>query len=153
MWGPEGPNPHPDFVCSKKYRAPSWSWASCDGVVRFDKEDSTKLLIDIIRAEITPTANNDRFGQVIDGLIQLEGHLEKVRIRSWHFDDAYEARERNLGLDRWETMYLLVMRTQPRRSSLVLELTGNAPGQYIRRGMLLMNLGKLLISTGRLKIR
>jgi hypothetical protein len=26
------------------------------------------------------------------------------------------------------------MRTQPRRSSLVLELTGNAPGQYIRRG-------------------
>jgi hypothetical protein len=52
----------------------------------------------------------------------------------WHFDDVHEIRERGSGRDRWEAMYLLVLRTRPQRSSLMLELRGNAPGQYVRRG-------------------
>lgn len=58
-----------------QYRAPSWSWASIDGRVSMsrqfgDKIKESQIIIDIIRAETTPTTQ-DGFGQVQSGFIQL----------------------------------------------------------------------------------
>lgn len=57
------------------YRVPTWSWASLDGKVIFDRSPPTRN-IKIIEATTTPAGQNP-LGQVRGGSITLEAQLNK----------------------------------------------------------------------------
>ncbi|KAI0007781.1 heterokaryon incompatibility protein-domain-containing protein [Xylariaceae sp. FL0662B] len=57
-----------------EYRAPSWSWASIDSVVRYWDKGKTKPLVDITNAYATCIGSNG-FGSIRDARIQLVGWL------------------------------------------------------------------------------
>jgi hypothetical protein len=60
---------------SKKWRAPSWSWASVDGLVQFQQHaNSFRPLCEIKRAEIE-LGTQDKRGRLVGGKIELEAHL------------------------------------------------------------------------------
>ena len=68
----------------KKYRAPSWSWASIDGVINphghspaFDNEKGS--MATILDAKIS-LLSQDPTGQVIEGVIRLRGFLYPRRL-------------------------------------------------------------------------
>ncbi|KAF2833349.1 HET-domain-containing protein [Ophiobolus disseminans] len=73
------------------YRAPTWSWASVDGVISpsTDSTDPDKLLIKVedLRIEY---ATNDTTGLITDGWLDLTGPLKPIHLiqtgtlRNWH---------------------------------------------------------------------
>ncbi len=93
LWSNDLPNQlnwmtgSPSTQCrrSSTWRAPSWSWASIDGPVfhqRPLKLDRSSALR-IIDTEIIPAAGeNDKFGQIVSGKIQLMCTLLKLRYKT-----------------------------------------------------------------------
>ncbi|GAB7350683.1 hypothetical protein MBLNU459_g1245t1 [Dothideomycetes sp. NU459] len=67
-------------VRAKEYRAPSWSWASLDGVVQLRKNifQFRDYKIDIIHVDVQ-TARNFETGPVLKGSILLKGHVGKMK--------------------------------------------------------------------------
>ncbi len=62
-----------DLQLRPDYRAPTWSWASVDGPVRFaEPRQHYKPMIKLIQAEVTPSGN-DRTGAVKHGFLLVEG--------------------------------------------------------------------------------
>ncbi|EPE29058.1 hypothetical protein GLAREA_00216 [Glarea lozoyensis ATCC 20868] len=61
---------------TKRYRAPSWSWASVIGPVSLDEawERGLKPCVLLNESGITPLADGDIFGQVSNGYLRLQGH-------------------------------------------------------------------------------
>jgi Heterokaryon incompatibility protein (HET) len=57
------------------YRAPSWSWASREGSVRFDLKRPVDSLV-ILEAVIYPLSSADPFGQVIGGHLTIRAPLK-----------------------------------------------------------------------------
>ncbi|KAJ2989381.1 hypothetical protein NUW58_g3494 [Xylaria curta] len=60
------------------YRAPTWSWASVDGAVRFpERRDEYRPMIELIDAEVTPKGG-DPTGAVASGFLLVEGSLGHI---------------------------------------------------------------------------
>ena len=96
-------------IRTKDYRAPSWSWASVDGVIEFiDRTASSTPYVRILGVDIT-LVGNDEFGQVAGGRIQLRGHLLRAEFveteavlnsyRHTSFSHPLLLRSRNLDSD------------------------------------------------------
>jgi len=60
----------------KEYRAPSWSWASVDGVIQpgHAARDEAFLLASVVDAKVS-LLSEDPTGQIVDGAIRLRGSL------------------------------------------------------------------------------
>lgn len=52
-------------------RAPSWSWASMDGLIQFGNYDSTQDLATVLLCETRPAEEGNYFGQVTSGTLVL----------------------------------------------------------------------------------
>lgn len=70
-----------------KYRAPSWSWASIDGLVLSQNfEEKLKpgsyyiVECEILECEVTLGSENMPFGQVLAGTLSLKSHLKEARL-------------------------------------------------------------------------
>ena len=74
MWTADG-DVDDSIVRPRKYRAPSWSWASLDGNIRFP--DIFKNAVAEV-ADVAVSTERDVFGPVIDGSLILKGHLFKL---------------------------------------------------------------------------
>jgi hypothetical protein len=88
----------PDFPSRvRRYRAPTWSWASIDGFVRWDTIDATSLgneldFIEILHASVEVQGHNP-FGQVAQGRITLRAAViyatrDWTKDRAWVVDTA-----------------------------------------------------------------
>lgn len=76
MWSS---NPATKFATPSAWRAPSWSWASIDSGVTFDKvtEDST-LLAKVLSCEVTHRSENAPFGEITHGMLEIDGPFKKA---------------------------------------------------------------------------
>ncbi|MCJ1424334.1 hypothetical protein MMC29_002221 [Sticta canariensis] len=76
MWSSQ---PATRFATPAVWRAPSWSWASIDHGVSFDKitEDST-LLARVISCDVTPRSEQAPFGEITHGILEIDGPLKKA---------------------------------------------------------------------------
>jgi hypothetical protein len=74
MWTADG-DTDDKVVRPRKYRAPSWSWASLDGNITFPDifKNAVAKVIDV-----AISTERDVFGPVIDGSLILKGHLFKL---------------------------------------------------------------------------
>jgi hypothetical protein len=75
-------------VRSSKYRAPSWSWASVDGVISPGGFADDGFLIDIVEASITP-ATSDLTSLVKSGYLRIRGVLKELQLQRHEFLDNY----------------------------------------------------------------
>ncbi|KAH7009204.1 heterokaryon incompatibility protein-domain-containing protein [Microdochium trichocladiopsis] len=71
---------------SNTYRAPSWSWASMDGPVRYDAwwwscARAETVAVDLLHCHIEPSGA-DHFGNVRDGFIRIRGMVTEVTLRN-----------------------------------------------------------------------
>jgi hypothetical protein len=70
-----------------KYRAPSWSWASMDGHVKYDTDEylcfakEENIVADIVSASVTPDTAGDSFGTLRDGRLTIRGMVTEARLR------------------------------------------------------------------------
>jgi hypothetical protein len=65
---------------SSSYLAPTWSWASIESPICFERTDHrSKLGVEIIHAECTP-AGADPFGHCASGFVTVSGRLVGVRL-------------------------------------------------------------------------
>ena len=69
----------------KAYRAPSWSWASTDQllktVLQWDyrgTRNQRDFLVDVLDADVVPAEGNDAFGQIASAELRLRGKLIRV---------------------------------------------------------------------------
>lgn len=76
MWSS---NPATKFATPSVWRAPSWSWASIDNGVSFDKitEDST-LLAKVLSCEVTPRSEQAPFGEISHGILEIDSPFKKA---------------------------------------------------------------------------
>ncbi|KAK3390307.1 hypothetical protein B0H63DRAFT_557299 [Podospora didyma] len=64
------------------WRAPSWSWASVDGVIDYTKKDTTNLHPDFkVLEACTTLAGPDPTGQVESGTLTVAGHTTWAEVR------------------------------------------------------------------------
>lgn len=76
------------MVPAPKYRAPSWSWAAWDGEVKFfDQADlegySVRAVSDVPDVQaITKHLGTDKFGQLEDGWLKINGHILECEPRA-----------------------------------------------------------------------
>ncbi|KAF4345167.1 tol [Fusarium beomiforme] len=61
----------------RAYRAPSWSWASVDGIVCLSLPQEKDTLVDILDAQITLKGANP-YGEVTEGRITLRAPMERL---------------------------------------------------------------------------
>ena len=82
----------PEATPAQEYRAPSWSWASVDGMVVFangDRPEGVEVLSKIERASITP-AGTSPFGGVTNAVLYLEGLVQSYPVdRDLFFADQH----------------------------------------------------------------
>ncbi|KAK0647057.1 heterokaryon incompatibility protein-domain-containing protein [Cercophora newfieldiana] len=72
-----------DTGCEKKWRAPTWSWASLDGSVQYDQDYILPRMDPVARvhsALVKNTAPDNPFGDVQWGHVLIEGWLRRVDI-------------------------------------------------------------------------
>ncbi|GAP92189.1 putative heterokaryon incompatibility protein [Rosellinia necatrix] len=62
----------------RKYRAPSWSWASIDAPVKFNALSYSNLVAHLEDYHIEP-AGSDEFGRVSDGRVELCGPIYEIK--------------------------------------------------------------------------
>lgn len=146
---------------SSKYRAPSWSWASVDGVISPGGFADDGFLIDIVEVSITP-ATSDPTSIVKSGYLRIRGVLKELQLQRHEFLDNYwwmtvnGVEIRKKGEEEWNRLgplvqldvdepelpgmkYCLPVREPSQYNTfvtgLILELTGNATGQFRRVGL------------------
>jgi Heterokaryon incompatibility protein (HET) len=68
----------------KKYRAPSWTWASTEGEIVYPEnaQNSKETCLEVISADMTYKA--DRFGQVENGKLKVRGFMARGLLRRTH---------------------------------------------------------------------
>ncbi|KAH9885322.1 heterokaryon incompatibility protein-domain-containing protein [Xylariomycetidae sp. FL2044] len=77
-WGPQRIRP-------PSYRAPSWSWASCEQQIFWPVTKETEWpLVKIINAYAEPVTQTNPFGQIQDARIHIVGWLFPIRALSSH---------------------------------------------------------------------
>lgn len=66
---------------TKKYVAPSWSWASVSGKIRFIPLSSDMRWVwKILDAQCSPEGNNSDFGQVASGYLRIRSKVSHVQV-------------------------------------------------------------------------
>ncbi|KAI9684968.1 MAG: hypothetical protein M1820_010865 [Bogoriella megaspora] len=99
---------HDKLIRPAQYTAPSWSWASVSGQVRWEKIDSASLAIaKVLEVKVRPVGNDDT-GQVKHGHVRLRGYLGTVILG-----------ENDIGSD-FSTPYLLINGQMLMRDSCLL---------------------------------
>ena len=140
----------PDRRCQRVpvYRAPSWSWASIDGAVilptyPFREQDSAVRIVDAWTRPVRE--DGDLFGLIAAGSIRLIGTLvklvykrsEEFERQGWLGGARYTVTPDEEPFQENTVLYCLPLELQPESVlGLVIELTGNAKGQYVRRGLI-----------------
>lgn len=66
------------------YRAPSWSWASIDGIIGPGGFSEDGFLIEIVEVSVTP-ATSDPTGLVESGFVRIRGVLKELRLKRHEF--------------------------------------------------------------------
>lgn len=89
----------PPHTRPKMYRAPSWSWASIDGLVAISSIGSWEDLVEIVDVQVQVKGENP-FGEVSGGSIELKAALERVSIREFKHGPNEDIGTRN-GSFRW----------------------------------------------------
>jgi hypothetical protein len=139
-----------------KYRAPSWSWASIDGLVSFihtreAKPSDFDSTLEIVGSHVELENENSPFGRVKGGSLVLRGRFKQATTLSGHEIFATESstgREfklANVFLDdesqqglKWaesrDLISCLLVTTSPDYRSLVLTGVSGRPGVYSRIG-------------------
>jgi hypothetical protein len=75
IWPPSAVGTHDR---ASGYRAPTWSWASIDGEIRYtDYGEDVLLLVDVLDAEVTPQGKDDT-GALSGGWVQIRGFLYPI---------------------------------------------------------------------------
>ena len=149
-------------VRPNKYRAPSFSWASVDGIISAGGFSDDGFLIDIVEVSIKP-ATSDPTGLVDQGFLRLRGVLKELQLKRheflryywWMTVNGVEIRQKDDERE-WKRMgplvhldvdepdltgmkYCLPVRGPSEYntfvSGLILETTGNATGQFRRIGI------------------
>ncbi|CAI9632940.1 unnamed protein product [Alternaria burnsii] len=69
------------------YRAPSWSWASVNGLIWLDSGVEQKSLIHV-EDVVLNHATEDITGAVVGGWLDLRGSLKPMRLQSFKYDEA-----------------------------------------------------------------
>ena len=70
----------------RKYRAPSWSWVSVDGMISnftFDsslEKEQIRVMVEFVILEATPV--DDPMGRVKDGYIRLRGSIYNIVVNA-----------------------------------------------------------------------
>ena len=84
LWNPDLPHAllwHVDHgLRPTKYRAPSWTWASIDGVVQYPAVSQTSKDACVEVLDISVKHRTDGFGLVTSGNLKLRGFLVKGRL-------------------------------------------------------------------------
>ncbi|KAH9874884.1 hypothetical protein J1614_004371 [Plenodomus biglobosus] len=71
-------------LTSSQYRAPSWSWASIDGPLRYDTICGRSVpLIEVTKIDIQPY-KSDPTGSIISASLSLKGHL--IKFECMHYE-------------------------------------------------------------------
>lgn len=150
-------------VRPEKYRAPSWSWASVDGVISTGKFSDDGVIVDVLEVSITP-ATADPTGLVKSGFLRLRGVLKELQLKRHEFLNNYwwmtvnGVDIRKQGEKEWERMgpivhldvdepesslaatkYCVPVRIPSEYNTLIigliLETTGCTSGQFRRIGI------------------
>jgi hypothetical protein len=61
----------------RRYRAPSWSWASIDGLVRLRNLSGVEMIAEIIACNVELASPVTPYGAVISGYLTLNGRLRE----------------------------------------------------------------------------
>jgi hypothetical protein len=139
----------------KKYRAPSWSWASIDGRINwpFWRASSTcsKCILywTLLDAQTTPVGL-DPYGAVRDGFLKVRGTLEEVKVtqlsRGWSQNSwrlTYNEEEIGyVNLDIESKDIQLHWRENTYQAILVAKCEGREDGETPIRGLLLEKNGR-----------
>jgi hypothetical protein len=142
---------------SVPYRAPLWSWASCDGALEFCVErDTREPVFDTLHCKVV-TATADRTAAVVSAELRLRGSLvtlqiERLKDTDWRLfynGRCWSSRKRvpryNVSFDRGLPSLPCKVHCLPlsldtsystRLSCLLLRPTGNKRGQFFRLGLL-----------------
>lgn len=144
-----------------KYRAPSWSWASVDGIIRPGGFADDGILIDVVDVSVNPRTS-DPTSIIESGYLRICGVLKELRLERheflennwWMTVNGVEVRKK--GEEEWnqfgplvhldvdetdlsEMKYCLPVREPSEYNTsvagLILELTGKATGQFRRIGI------------------
>lgn len=155
---------HPEYrdewfgIRPEAYRAPSWSWASIDGVIlsgHIPFSDHRDLLVDVVEAATTPVV--DHWGPVSDGFVRIRGRLVKARLEAEYENwpallrlNSVDTLTAKHGYNRvddgfrdWKTgreVFCMpfrdyILQGKRRISGLLLEPTNAKRGQYRRVGL------------------
>jgi hypothetical protein len=96
MWAT---NPDTTLNHSSTWRAPSWSWASVENAVFFDKiTDDSTLVARIVKCEVTSRSQVAAFGEIVSGSLQVEApliHADRKLVREMVNQDAENPRPEN----------------------------------------------------------
>jgi hypothetical protein len=67
------------LIPAKKYRAPSWSWASVDGRITIPIITTGDILVNVLDVFVQ-SVSNDSTGIVTGGRIKLSGHMTTIQL-------------------------------------------------------------------------
>lgn len=81
------------------YRAPSWSWASIDGLIAITSLGRWEDVVEVIDVQVQVKGEN-LFGEVSSGSIELRAPLERISIRDHKLSDNEELSLKQ-GTFRW----------------------------------------------------
>jgi hypothetical protein len=74
-------NKTPALCRSQSYRAPTWSWASVDGPVKFPFVGwKNGDFIEVLEIQVTPVSSSNIHGQVIAGHLRIRGQLVQLPV-------------------------------------------------------------------------
>ena len=71
-----------------KYRAPSWSWASIDGLVEYRYVEETEakasynIECEILNCQVTLASEDMPFGEVLAATLTLKSHIKEAKLES-----------------------------------------------------------------------
>ena len=67
---------------SKTYRAPTWSWASIDGLVTYGHDELKRSdICKVVECETVPRYPIAPFGEVISGYVRMRGRMRQLKLR------------------------------------------------------------------------
>ncbi|KAK3115749.1 hypothetical protein LTR53_004620 [Teratosphaeriaceae sp. CCFEE 6253] len=63
------------ITAAASYRAPSWSWATLNGAIKFLAVDYSRLVADVVACHVQPASAANPFGSAASGWLKIKGPL------------------------------------------------------------------------------
>lgn len=141
----------------EKWRAPSFSWMSVDGVISAPNPRSNGLLAEVVEVHVEPYTS-DRTGLLKSGYLRIRGRLEALKLRRWKLGARQWIMSLNnidmlvSGVPQWEQLaglvhldieqngfpnplyYMNILAEDDYLTGLVLELIDQPAGTFRRIG-------------------